>query len=109
MRLIYVYFFLFCKIIFSPDLSGCDVNLTVTDTKQYFATEGYPYSYKRNQNCHFNFNAPAGRKIIVIFKVFDLEYGFDFLHFRKLQSSDTSNALIILQKHTHFFTQTLTH
>ena len=61
----FVFIFL-VKHIFLPDVSGCDVNLTVTDTIQYFATEGYPYSYKRNQSCTFNFNAPAGRKIILL-------------------------------------------
>ena len=86
------------KNIFSSDTSGCDVNLTVTDTKQSFATEFYPYFYNRNQNWDFNFVAPSGRKIIVVFEDFNLEHGFDFLHFRKFQSSDTSNTLTIIQK-----------
>ena len=70
----------------SPDASGCDVNLTVTDTKHYFATEGYPNYYKHNQNCEFNFMAPAGRRIIVVFEAFNLEDRFDFLYFRKFQN-----------------------
>ena len=69
----------------SPYTTGCDVTLTVTATKQYFATEGYPYNYKNNQDCHFNFEAPFGR-IVVSFVDFFLEDGFDFLHFRKLHN-----------------------
>ena len=42
-----------------PDATGCDVNMTVTETKQYFATEGYPDGYKHNQDCDFNFIAPG--------------------------------------------------
>ena len=76
-----MYLFLFCL-----DVSGCDVTLTVTDTKQYFATEGYPYSYKDNQDCAFNFEAPAGRRIVVVFEVFNLEARFGFLYFRKFQN-----------------------
>ena len=67
----------------SPDATGCDVNLTVTETRQYFATEGYPTGYKNNQDCHFNFEAPAGRRIVVFFIDFHLENDFDYFHFRK--------------------------
>ena len=56
----------------------------MTDTKQYVATEGYPHYYKDNQDCNFNFEAPSGRKIIVMFEDFHLERRFDFLYFRKL-------------------------
>ena len=56
----------------------------MTDTKQYVATEGYPHNYKDNQDCNFNFEAPSGRKIIVMFEDFHLEARFDFLYFRKL-------------------------
>ena len=65
------------------DVAACNINLTVTDTKQYVATEGYPYGYKDNQDCEFNFMAPSGRKFIVMFEDFDLEEEFDFIHFRK--------------------------
>ena len=73
----------------SLDVAGCDVSLNVTDATQYIATEGYPESYKGDQNCQFNFEAPSGRKIIVMFEDFDLEEGFDFIHFRELHNSDT--------------------
>ena len=73
-------------VFFTLDVSGCDVNLTVTDTKQYFATEGYPFKYKHNQDCHFNFEAPPGRRISVFFEEFHLEDKYDFLHFRKLHN-----------------------
>ena len=68
----------------SPDTTGCDVNLNVTETKQYFATEGYPHRYKNNQDCNFTFEAPPGRRIVIIFVVFDLHHGHDFIHLRKL-------------------------
>ena len=60
----------------------------MTDTKQYIATEGYPYSYKGDQDCEFNFEAPSGMKIIVMFEDFDLEIGYDFIHFRELHNID---------------------
>ena len=66
--------------------TGCDVTLTVTDTKQYFATEGFPNGYKKNQDCYFTFEAPLGRRIVVFFEDFDLEVFYDFLHFRKLHT-----------------------
>ena len=72
----------------SLDVSGCDVSLNVTDTKQYIATEGYPNSYKGDQNCEFTFEAPSGRKIIVMLEDFDLEEGFDFIHFRELHNME---------------------
>ena len=74
------------------DVSGCDVNLTVTENKQYFATEGYPRNYKHNQDCHFNFEAPPGRRIVVFFQDFHLEDKFDFILFRKLYIMDTQNT-----------------
>ena len=67
----------------SLDAAGCNVNLTVTDTKEYIATSGYPFNYLNNRECEYNFNAPPGRKIIVLFEDFQLEEGFDFLYFRK--------------------------
>ena len=91
-------FIFLCKNIFSLDISGCDVTLNVTDTKQYFGTEGYPHYYKNNQNCHFNFMAPSGTKIIVVFEVFNLEKNYDFLYFRKFQNIKISNALTVIHK-----------
>ena len=70
----------------SLDAAGCDVNFTVTDNKQYFATEGYPNGYKVNQDCHFNFRAPSDRRFVVFFKDFHLEDKYDFIHFRELNS-----------------------
>ena len=70
--------------IFSLDASACNVSLTVTDARQYFVTEGYPEEYKINQDCYFNFEAPVGRRILVFFEHFDVEYFFDFLQFREL-------------------------
>ena len=61
----------------------------MTDAKQYIATEGYPNSYMGDQDCEFNFEAPSGRKIIVMFEDFDLEIGYDFIHFRELHNIDT--------------------
>ena len=67
------------------DAAAYDINLTVTDTAQYIATEGYPIRYyMNNQDCSFNFMASPGRKFIVMFEEFDLEAGYDFIHFRKL-------------------------
>ena len=66
------------------DVAECNITLNVTDTKQYFATEGYPYNYKNDQDCTFNFEAPSGRRIVVFFEDFNLELYYDFLHFRKL-------------------------
>ena len=77
------------------DIAGCDINLTVTETKQYIATEGYPNNYKNNQDCEFNFMAPSGRKIIVQFEDFNLEYFHDFLIFRKLHIIDIHTQLYI--------------
>ena len=68
----------------------------MTDTKQYVATEGYPHNYKRNQDCDFNFKAPSGRKIIVMFEDFNLEDRFDFLHFCKLHMDLHKYSEIIL-------------
>ena len=70
----------------SLDPSCCDITLTVNDTKQHIATEGYPFSYKEYQDCRFNFVAPPGRKFIVMFEDFNLADPLrsDFLHFRKL-------------------------
>ena len=78
------------------DAAGCDVTLTVTETKQYIATEGYPNYYKNNQDCEFNFIAPPGRKIIVLFEDFNLEISYDYLYFRKLHIVDTHT-------HTHMY------
>ena len=70
-----------------PDTIGCDVNLIVNETKQYFATEGYPHGYNSNQDCSFNFKAPTGRRIVVFFVDFNLEVNHDFLHFRELHKT----------------------
>ena len=78
------------------DVAGCDINLTVTDTKQYVATEGYPNNYKDNQDCNFHFKAPSGRKIIVMFEDFNLEDRHDFLYFRKLHIDLHKYSEIIL-------------
>ena len=82
------------------DDSGCNVHLIVNETKQYFATEGYPNKYKPLQYCQFNFVAPIGRKFIVLFEDFNLEERYDFLHFRKLHT---------MQTHTHTHTHTHAH
>ena len=68
----------------------------MTDTKQYVATEGYPHSYKLNQDCNFNFKAPSGRKVIVMFEDFNLEDRYDFLYFRKLHMDLHKYSEIIL-------------
>ena len=68
----------------------------MTDTKQYVATEGYPHKYKHNQDCSFNFKAPPGRKIIVMFEDFHLEHDYDFLYFRKLYIDIHKYSEIIL-------------
>ena len=76
------------------------MNLTVTETRQYFATEGYPDSYKNNQDCHINFEAPPGMRFVVFFLEFNLELHVDFLHFRKLlfkTDSQTNNTYDILE------------
>ena len=95
------------------DPAGCDINLTVTDTTQYVATEGYPLGYMDNQDCDFNFVAPPGRKFIVMFEDFRLQEEYDdendddyysyfnsepirdYLHFRKFNSHKHR------QTHTH--------
>ena len=69
-----------------PDAIGCDVNLIVNETKQYISTEGYPSYYKSNQDCHFNFEAPPGIRIVVFFVDFHLESEFDFIHFCELHN-----------------------
>ena len=84
-----LYFCFINKYIYLLDAAGCDVNLTVTETKQYIATEGYPNNYKQNQDCEFNFVAPTGRKIIVQFEDFNLEEEYDYLYFRKLHIMNT--------------------
>ena len=65
----------------------------MTETKQYFATEDYPHYYKENQDCHFSFQAPPGRRIVVFFEDFHLSdvYDDDYLHFRKSYTMDTKN------------------
>ena len=68
----------------------------MTDTKQYVATEGYPYKYKNSQDCNFNFKAPSGRKIIVMFEDFHIEFYFDSLYFRKLNMDLHKYSEIIL-------------
>ena len=73
------------------DAAGCDITLTVIGTTQHIATEGYPIGYMRNQNCEFNFVALSGNRIIVLFEDFDLEEGYDFLHFRELCRHTQSN------------------
>ena len=65
------------------DVSGCDVTLNVTDVKQYVSTEGYPDSYENHLECRFNFVAPPGEKIVVLFEDVDLHIGRDFIRFRK--------------------------
>ena len=80
--------------ILSLDVTACDIDLTVTDTKQYVATEGYPDNYKNNQDCRFHFEAPSGRRIVVLFEDFNLETGYDYLHFRKLYNMSKINLLV---------------
>ena len=84
------------------DVAGCDITLTVTDTTQYAATEGYPLGYMDNQDCDFNFEAPSGRRLMVMFEDFSLQEEYDddsislfsdpirdYLHFHKLNNMDT--------------------
>ena len=66
------------------DVAGCNITLNVTSTRQYLATEGFPHNYLDDQDCSFNFEAPAGSTIVVFFEHFDVEYNYDYLHFRKL-------------------------
>ena len=72
--------------------------------KQYIATENYPDNYKRNQNCSFNFNAPAGSRIVVFFEDFHLIiyklYTDDFLHFHKFNFIDTHTHADRMQTET---------
>ena len=79
--------------ILSPDVTACDIDLTVTKTKQYVATEGYPDNYQNNQDCDFTFEAPSGRRIVVFFEDFNLETGYDYLYFRKLHSLDIQSHI----------------
>ena len=74
---------------------GCNIDLSVTETTQYIATEGYPDNYRNNQNCSFNFVAPPGRRITVLFEDFQLEWRADFLHFRKLYSMNTQIIILV--------------
>ena len=48
-----------------------------------------PDSYRSNQNCSFNFEAPTGRRIVVFFEDFHLEDEFDFIHFCELSTMET--------------------
>ena len=68
----------------------------MTDTRQYVATKDYPHNYNHNQDCNFNFKAPSGRKIIVMFEDFNLEDNYDFLYFRKLHMDLHKYSEIIL-------------
>ena len=68
------------------DRSGCDIRLTVTESKQYITTEGYPQSYLGDQDCSYNFMGPSGRKMLVFFEDVKLETDFDYLVFRKLNN-----------------------
>ena len=68
----------------------------MTDTKQYVATEGYPSFYKNYQDCNFNFKAPSGRYIIVMFEDFSLGNKNDRLYFRKLHMDLHTYSEIIL-------------
>ena len=79
------------------DMSGCDVRLTVTETKQYITTEGYPNSYPDNQDCSFNFVAPSGRNVILYFEDFHLETEFDYIVFRKLKKYNLSSQKSVLE------------
>ena len=65
------------------DPSGCDVDLTATNVKQYISTDYYPRRYLDNQDCTFTFMAPFGGEILVFFEDVQLEEGFDFVMFRK--------------------------
>ena len=103
-----LYFCFINKYIYLLDAVGCDVNFTVTETKVYIATEGYPNKYKQNQDCEFNFVAPTGRKIIVQFEDFNLEEEYDYLYFRKLQIMNT-HIDIHTDTHKQIHTDILTH
>ena len=84
------------------DMSGCDVRLTVTETKQYITTEGYPNSYPDNQDCNFNFVAPSGRNVILYFEDFHLETEFDYVVFRKLKKYNLPSQKSVLEYLHHF-------
>ena len=77
-------YFLLCHyFLFHSDPSGCDVDLTATNVKQYISTDYYPRRYLDNQDCTFTFMAPFGGGILVFFEDVQLEEGFDFVMFRK--------------------------
>ena len=65
------------------DPTGCDVTLNVTNAKQYITTYGYPLRYPLDLTCHFNFLAPPGERIVVVFEDVQLELDYDFIIFRK--------------------------
>ena len=68
---------------FVLDTSACNIDLNVTDTRQYITTVGYPRYYLDNQNCSYTFVAPSGRRILVFFDDVGLEKGYDNVVFRK--------------------------
>ena len=78
------------------DVAGCDITLTVTDSTQFVATEGYPNDYKNSQDCDFNFVAPSGRRIVVVFEDFNLEEGYDFIHFRKINVMTAQTVILTI-------------
>ena len=65
------------------DTSACNIDLNVTDTRQYITTVGYPRYYLDNQDCGYNFVAPSGRRILVFFEDVGLEKEYDYVVFRK--------------------------
>ena len=96
------------------DPSGCGVDLIVTETKQYVATEGYPNSYKDSQFCEFHFMAPSGQKFIVLFEDFNLQVDHDYIFFCKLYIMDThtdtdTDTHTHTHRHTHIHTYIHTH
>ena len=65
------------------DLAGCDITLNVTNTTQYISTQGYPLYQGFNQDCSFNFVAPPGERIVVVFEDVKLELYHDIIIFGK--------------------------
>ena len=44
-------------------MTMCNATLSVTNVKQYIATEEYPRNYQKDQSCSWTFVAPLGEII----------------------------------------------
>ena len=51
------------KVVFHSDLTGCNITLNVTDTKQYVMTEPPLHG-----SCSVNFVAPPGEEALIVFE-----------------------------------------